>query len=221
MHMPKNDSLNSLQLRDKRKFLESRHSQRSLIRIHRATSWLSRAEDEPEDLDARFVFLWISFNAAYAQEISRETSERERLATFFRLLLSADESKRLQSLLFEKFSGPIRTLVENRFVFDPFWRALRAHDPSGTWETQFAASKKAALQAIMGGDTQKVLGIVFDRLYVLRNQIVHGGATWNSQVNRSQVRDGAAIMQSVVPIIIDLMLDHADIDFGEINYPTV
>lgn len=28
-----------------------------------------------------------------------------------------------------------------------------------------------------------ILSILFDRLYVLRNQLVHGGATWNSDVN--------------------------------------
>ncbi|WP_425067816.1 hypothetical protein [Reyranella sp.] len=35
---------------------------------------------------------------------------------------------------------------------------------------------------------------ILDRLYVLRNQLLHGGATWNSSVNRSQVRDGAAVL---------------------------
>lgn len=73
----------------------------------------------------------------------------------------------------------------------------------------------------MSGDTLKVLGVVFDRLYVLRNQIVHGGSTWNSSVNRAQVRDGATIMMTVVPTLIDLMLDHPELDFGAINYPVI
>lgn len=30
------------------------------------------------------------------------------------------------------------------------------------------------------------------RLYVLRNQLVHGSATWNSSANRAKVRDGTA-----------------------------
>jgi len=36
------------------------------LRVHRALSWLGRAEQLVEDVDARFVFLWIAFNAAYA-----------------------------------------------------------------------------------------------------------------------------------------------------------
>ncbi len=34
------------------------------LRTHRALSWLQRAEQETEDDDARFIFLWIAFNAA-------------------------------------------------------------------------------------------------------------------------------------------------------------
>lgn len=213
--------ISAVSLREKRKATEDQHSQTALIRIHRATSWLARAESETEDFDARFIFLWISFNAAYAQELGREGNERDRLSGFFKSLLHVDNAGRLQALLFQRFSGSIRTLIENRFVFDPFWRALREHDSSNNWETQFTASKRAALHSVMSGDTQKVLGIVFDRLYVLRNQLVHGGATWSSQVNRAQVRDGASIMLAIVPVIIDLMLDHPEVDFGAINYPVV
>ena len=34
------------------------------LRVHCALSWLYRAEQEPDDYDARFIFLWIAFNAA-------------------------------------------------------------------------------------------------------------------------------------------------------------
>ena len=30
------------------------------VRLHRAISWLNRAEQEDEDTDARFLFLWIA-----------------------------------------------------------------------------------------------------------------------------------------------------------------
>ena len=74
---------------------------------------------------------------------------------------------------------------------------------------------------MLDGSVDVVLGIVFDRLYVLRNQLVHGGATWNSRANRSQVKDGANIMSAVVPVFVELMLDQPDVDFGEILYPVV
>lgn len=37
------------------------------LRVHRALSWLDRAEQD-DDPDSRFIFLWIAFNAAYATD---------------------------------------------------------------------------------------------------------------------------------------------------------
>jgi hypothetical protein len=197
------------------------HAEPSRVRLHRAISWIARAEAEAEDNDARFIFLWIAFNAAYAREFGFEASEREQLRQYFEAVVAVDSAGTLQQALFGQFTGPIRTLVENKFVFDPFWRALRDHDGSGRWETQFATSRKSAMRAVLAGESGAVLTVVFDRLYVLRNQLVHGGATWNSTVNRAQVRDGAAILQLLVPAMVELMLVHPELDFGPILYPVV
>ena len=70
-------------------------------------------------------------------------------------------------------------------------------------------------------DTARTLSFVFDRLYVLRNQLVHGGATWNSAVNRDQVRDGAAILGSLVPVFVDVMMDNPHGDWGRSFYHVV
>ena len=190
-------------------------------RLHRAISWLGRAEQESGDTDACFIFQWIALNAAYAREFSHEKSERDRFRQFVATLVGLDAQRSLHQALFSEFSGPIRTLIDNRFVFEPFWTALREHDPSNRWEASFAGSRKAAMAAVLGQDTSTVLSIVFDRLYVLRNQLVHGGATWNSSVNRAQVKDGARILLAIIPAVIELMLDHPERDFGEILYPVV
>lgn len=208
-------------LKAKLKDREASYDQDTRIRIHRAISWLRRAETEVDDLDARFIFLWIAFNAAYAQAFGFEQTERELLRQFLARLLSVDSEQRLHRLIFEKFSGPVRVLIENPFVFEPFWRALREHDSSEYWREQFTGSQKAALRAVMGQDTLVVLGIVFDRLYVLRNQLVHGGATWNSRVNRQQVGDGASLLGDLVPVTLELMLDHPEVDHGGIAFPVV
>ena len=171
-------------------------------RLHRAISWLGRAEQEAGDSDACFIFQWVALNAAYAREFSREESERDRFCQFIATLVGLDAKRSLHQALFSEFSGPIRTLIDNKFTFEPFWTAIRTHDSSGRWEESFTNGKKAAFAAVMQGDTAKVLGIVFDRLYVLRNQLVHGGATWNSQINRAQVADGMAILGTLVPLVL-------------------
>jgi len=208
-------------LKAKLKQSQELHSEPSRIRLHRAISWLARSEKETGDSDAQIIFLWIAFNAAYARLFGFEKTEREQLQLFIETLVSSDKEKRLQKSLFEQFSGPIRVLIENKFVFEPFWRDLREHDDSGRWQLQFEESKKLALRAVMANQTEIVLTIVFDRLYVLRNQLIHGGATWNSKVNRSQIHDAVKILNSLIPIIIDLMLDHPDLEFGETLYPVV
>ncbi len=208
-------------LKSRHREIRDSHPEPLRLRIHRALSWLERAEKETGDADARFVFLWIALNAAYAREFSRDDTERGRARAFNETMVRLDAQKRLHDALFRQFSGPIRTLIDNKFAFDPFWTALRTHDGSGQWETRFASSKKAALAAVMSNDTATVLGIVFDRLYVLRNQLVHGGATWNSQTNRAQVGDGASILGTLVPLLLEIMMEHPDQDFGDVLYPVV
>jgi hypothetical protein len=189
------------------------------VRVHRAISWMVRAELESDDADAQFLFLWIAFNAAYAQEFGFEHTEREQSRQFIAKLLAIDPQRLLHDTLHRQFTGPIRTLIENRFVFEPFWKAMREHDSSERWAEQFATSRKVALKALMDQQTDVLLSIVLDRLYTLRNQLVHGGSTWNSSANRDQVRDAARILLALLPIVIELMMENDGADFGAIAYP--
>lgn len=191
------------------------------IRLHRAISWLRRAELESEDLDARFIFLWIAFNAAYAQEFGFEKPEREVLKSFLGALVKADAGRTLHKVVFEQYTGPVRLLIDNKFVFDPFWRALREQDGTNAWGEKFMRDKRAALRAVMDSSTVTVLSVIFDRLYVLRNQLVHGGATWNGKVNRPQVEVGAKLLGSLLPSMLALMLEHPELPLGGIAYPVV
>ena len=52
-------------------------------------------------------------------------------------------------------------------------------------------------------------------------QLVHGGATWNSQVNRKQVRDGAELLLSLLPVFVDTMMSNPSEDWGAPYYPVV
>ena len=191
------------------------------VRLHRAISWLKRAEQEAGDQDARFIFLWIAFNAAYAHELGLEQTQRDLLRAFLKKLVAADAARTLHKVVFEQYTGPVRLLIDNKYVFEPFWRALRERDASNEWGERFYRDKRAALKAVTGGETVTVLGVIFDRLYVLRNQLVHGGATWNGKVNRQQVQDGANLLGTLLPAILALMLEHPELDYGDISYPVI
>lgn len=214
-------AMDAATLKNQHRRMRDRQPESLRVRIHRAISWLMRAEQETDDPDARYIFLWIAFNAAYASEFGFEQAERARVKQFIDKLLGLDIETKLHHALFSQFSGPIRTLVENKHVFEPFWRARREHDGSRTWEASFTASKKVAMKALMGKETGTLLSIVLDRLYVLRNQLVHGGATWGGKTNRAQVKDGASILGVLVPIMLDVMMQAEGDAFEAIAYPVI
>lgn len=191
------------------------------VRIHRAISWLARAEREVDDPDAAFIFLWIALNAAYAHEFGFEERELVQIRRFIAVLVEHDLEQRLHTVLFRQFSGPIRTLIDNKFVYEPFWRALREHDGSGKWEQQFSDSREIAMRAVLEKRVNILLQVILDRLYMLRNQLVHGGTTWASTVNRAQLRDGVAILGTLVPVILVLMVEMKDVDLGQEIYPAL
>ena len=194
------------------------------LRVHRAISWIGRAEASLGDNDARFIFLWIALNASYADEEELalpERRERDRLSTFFDRVCALDAEKRIYKAVWTRFSGPVRVLMENNYLFGPFWQHHNGVEGNADWPDRFAASARVFASAFKSGDTPKVLDCVFGRLYMLRNQLVHGGATWNSGVNRAQVRDGAEILATLMPIFVEIMMDHPEADWGRPFYPVV
>ena len=201
------------------------------LRVYRAIRWLWRAEMECDnDPDARFIFYWIAFNAAYAQELPGETN---RFNAFFKIAVCADTRSTIHNYAFSTIPDIIERLVSNKYVFKPFWdhhrnlsRLERRWEMESwemdEWEINLNKDVKNTKSAMTRRDTTAVLTTVFRRLYTLRNQLVHGGATWNSSVNRDQVNDGANIMAYIVPVFIELMMDSPrKFNYGFPEYPVV
>jgi hypothetical protein len=193
------------------------------LRVHRALSWLDRAERAAGDNDIVFVCNWIAFNAAYADELGESTLKGERSAfdEYFGRLTAMDRDTRIYAAIWDRYSQSIRLLLDNHYVFQPFWKHQNRVPGYADWETRFMQSKHVTKRALENRDTSTILSILFDRLYVLRNQILHGGSTWNGNVNRNQVRDGATILGALVPIFVDLMMDNPDVVWGASYYPVV
>jgi len=193
------------------------------IRVHRALSWLRRAEFavQSEDTDAAFIFYWIAFNAIYASGDPHRAglSEKDTYSDFFRTIVQHDRERVIFDAIWNKFSDSIRVLINNRYVFQPFWDSVYREDDS--WIAKFEDSKKQVTWALNRRDSIQILCILFGRLYVLRNQLIHGSATWNSSRNRSQVRDAMHVMEYFVPILIDLMIRHPEISWQPPIYPVL
>lgn len=146
------------------------------LRVHRALSWLHRAEIA-DDADSKFVFLWISFNAAYGTEIDDafHLSEQATFKSFLEKLCDLDFCKKIEELIWEEFSGSIRVLLDTEFVFQSFWDFHSGKISEYEWKNRFARGKRSAHAALASGNSPLLLGLVFNRLYTLRNQLIHWG----------------------------------------------
>src|SRR3546814_986600 len=115
------------------------------LRVHRAISWIGRAEAGVEDDDARFVFLWIAFNAAYADETEFQVGqpgERAAVVGYFSRLIALNQERRIYRAIWQRFSGPVRLLMENRYVFSPFWQQHNRIAGVEDWEARVKASSR-------------------------------------------------------------------------------
>lgn len=52
-------------------------------------------------------------------------------------------------------------------------------------------------------------------------QFYIGTNTWDSAVSRTRVRDCANLLGKLIPVIIEIMVDHPQHDWGTATYPVV
>ena len=214
--------MNFQTLKARHRLERDHHPVNLTLRVHRSLSWFQRAE-QADDADGRFVFLWIAFNAAYATDIDENyrLSEQETFRAFLRKLCDLDRERQIEKLVWSEFSGSIRVLLDNQYVFQSFWDYQNGKITQEQWTERFAAGRRRAQAALAQRDTAEVLAVLFNRIYTLRNQIMHGGATWDSSINRSQLRDCSSLLGKLVPMIIELMLNNPDTLWGDACYPVV
>ena len=199
-----------------------RNGEEPALRIHRAISWVERAEQETDDRDAKFIFYWIAFNAAYAQHI-KGMGDKNCFKDFIDRIVDLDSNGRIYQSIWNIHLESIRSLLNNLFVFQPFWHFYNLVDGYDDYEHRFRDENREAREALRRDikDAKTVLSRLFERLYTIRNQLIHGGSTWNSSISQNQVRLGAGIMKDIVPIFIYLMIDSREENWGPPHYPRI
>ena len=191
------------------------------LRVHRAISWLRHAELQT-DTDGQFIFLWIAFNAAYSNDVTDSgLAERQVFNLFLEKIIALDQKHKIYTMVWDKYSSAIRVLLDNRYIFQPYWDWANGKIVEHEWQTRFEQAKVKSNQALASRNTVVVLSIIFERLYTLRNQMIHGGATHNSRVNRNQLRDATSILFDALPLIIDTMMLNPKELWGDAIYPVV
>jgi len=214
-----------------------------MLRMRRITSWLTRAEQElfdrePPDTDAAFIFYWIAFNAAYAENSPDENELKERMqfnAYLGRLLFHDNKENVIYNALWNSVSRDVAlSFIDNQYLYWRFWKHHGGEHGFGNWQSRFDSEnenvRRALDRTVHNGkalplsalhDRRFVLETLFDRMYVFRNQMIHGGATYKSIITRAQVEDGARIMALLVPLFIELMMNNFSVDWGVPKYPPI
>ncbi len=186
-----------------------------MLRMRRVTSWISSAAQQGRDDDTAFVCYWVAFNALYGDDtglIKLEETERVIYRRCIERIVDTGPL-RLYSELERAFEErEIRALVNGRYVLAPYWH-------SAGWQHALREDAQRLDNALQWKNTKEVLCLVFDRLYVLRNQLLHGGATWGSSINRAEVAMGRRFAGFLVPLMTSRVLDNPDKDWGRPYYP--
>jgi hypothetical protein len=203
------------QLKKMHRELRNDHEESFRIRIHRSLSWLDRAEKEDKDSDAKFIFYWISLNSAYSIHLDayKNSGDEQLRSNFFSTLIRYGQNQ-IHEIIWERFSKEIRSILDNEFILTSYWSDV------DNWKVKLKNEKKEVQIALTDRtQTNYILLILFKRLYVLRNQIFHGGATWQGKLNRQQVKDGGNLLSYLVPIMLEIMMENPNEDWGDIAYP--
>ena len=186
-----------------------------MLRMRRVTSWITSAAREERDDDTSFICYWVAFNALYGDDtglVRLEDTEREIYRRCIEKIVDTGPLGLYRALAGAFTEEEISELVSVRFMLAPYWYA-------GGWEYALESDAKRLDNAFQWKNVKDVLGLIFDRLYVLRNQLVHGGATWDGSVNRWEVATGRRFAAFLVPLLADRVLDNPDIDWGRPYYP--
>jgi hypothetical protein len=191
----------------------------TLIRFHRACSWVARVEimDEEKDADLALVSLWVAFNSLYGQwnRTKREPCpDRECWRTFVDRILRLDGSHHLIDSL-QTHKRLVMSLLEDEFLSTSYWK-----DPHIRRNGHTRKMKSTAQTWYIAERWTMILDELLDRIYLMRCQLAHGAATYGGKLNRTSLKHCVYMLRRLLPAILSAWIDGgADQDWGPMCYP--
>ena len=81
---------------------------------------------------------------------------------------------------------------------------------------------QVAREQLREGHHEAFLDRLLGRIHFVRNQLVHGGSTYNGQLNRTAVRRASQMMEHLLGCFLQIMMEHAYMDdWGDLCYPPI
>lgn len=163
----------------------------------------------------------MSFNAIYAQDFVISKDEKT-FRQFLNSLYQADTQHRIDHMIWDELSRTIQVLLEDPYIFQQFWDYQNHKITQEVWKENYNLAKEKVCLSVQNKDTVAVLCTVFNRLYTLRNQLIQGGATYNSAVNFTQMQQSCDILSNLISAFIFILLENAQtLDLEQPFYPVV
>ena len=189
-------------------------------RMHRALRWLIRAERCPDDdTDVELLCRWSGFNALYGQWDKAEGQATRETATwreFARRVLQLDKDNLIVKVI-RKNDALIESMCASKYLNRNCWKnhTIRKHEePDNTRETY--------KQWLESAEWHRIFVEILNRIYLVRCQLVHGGATWNSSVNRESVKNSNTVLRELINAVVLIIFYYGrDEDWGHICYPVL
>ena len=220
----------------------------NMIRMQRAISWLLRdcelqMSSSDSSMDITFIMHWIAFEALYGTKDygnlykphQSSSSAVKEVLGFYKVIEKneADRERHVKAML--DVWSDIILLVENPFIDPANWAryyegTTKAGSRSNPFARKTANSRKRGKREL--NDIKKftqILQDLFRRLYQLRDQLFHGNASHKGSEDHdraSQIVSGARVMQSLLPVLIESMLDAMEFypdseRWGMVLYPRI
>ena len=195
-------------------------------RLSRAHSWIEAAGKlSLEQKHAAFVFLFIAFNALYGQrryEGTEYDARKDRQEFLKRIRIMQDYDNRFgQGIVLNALNvcrKPGVALIRDTFLRDTYWSKKEAAKELQREFVRLASTAEAKLER---GRHEEFLKLVLKRLTVLRNQVMHGCATYGpASKGITSLEDGLALLKELVPAFHTLMVKYGShVDWPAIPYP--
>lgn len=188
------------------------------VRIYRALSW-GQASMFENRLDDKLIKLWISFNSLYGSGFV----DKKEVRAFLETLISVDNKKIFKNKLMI-MSNEIKNFISIPVLYDAYWNDEKIGRDERELKAQQIIERnksKYLLFLANGNNANEILENIFYLIYLLRNQIFHGSAAYDSEENRNTKQRCIEMLQAFIPDIIEIMIDNYDYNWHEVKYKPI
>ena len=194
-------------------------------RVSRALSWYEVSKESDSDSDERLMFSIIAFNALYAQprmpqnhadSQDSQAQDYENRKAFLGKIFNLQ-----RHYLFDWSSGEIVRLIEIRsfqYLSNIYWRkSIFPQQKHSLLEKEKEQAREKTSKQIKKKDS-KPLEDAVERVYLLRNQLLHGLSAYKDSYNRKQVGLCSEFMFALVGRMIKTVINDDSEDWGKVPF---